>query len=108
MNSFYKENNISMNLGKELIELNERVINQELIIGTLELQAAMYKAFFYSKSELAYKIQKQIKENDISCVGEWNGFCYASWRAKAVYRTLDDMLNTGLITQEEYKFCEIL
>lgn len=65
----------------------------------------MYKAFFFHRSDLATNIQQQIMENNDAEIGEFDGFCYASWRANAVYRTLEDMAKQGLITKEEYNFC---
>jgi hypothetical protein len=78
-----------------------------MIIDELMLKAAMYKANFFHKYELANKLQEQIKENYDSCIGGWDGFCFASWRANAVYRTLEDMYRQNIITAEEYRFCEV-
>ena len=44
----------------------------------------MYKAYFFHKSELAEILEKQIEENYDYWIGEFDGFCYASWRARAV------------------------
>ena len=41
-------------------------------------------------------------------IGEFDGFGYASWRARAVYRTLEDMFECGLITESDYNFCQFL
>lgn len=97
----------TMELGAELLELNHTVHSQELIIEEYRLKAAMYKALFFGKSALAEKLRNQIKENYDNCVGEFDGFCYASWRARAVYRTIEDMTTQGLITKEEYIFCDV-
>ena len=48
------------------------------------------------------------KENTDALTGEFDGFGYASWRANAVYRTLEDMLYEGIITEKEYRECERL
>lgn len=86
----------------------ESVTNaQELLIEEYRLKAAMYKAFFFGKSKLAEILQNQIKENYDNCVGEFDGMCYASWRAKAIYRTLEDMAKQNLITKSEYEFCQV-
>ena len=97
----------TMELGAELLELNCAVQSQELQIEDLKLKAAMYKAFFFHKFELGEKLQKQIEENRDACIGEFDGFCYASWRARAVYRTLENMVTHGLITESEYRFCKV-
>ena len=102
-----RKDNISMDLGRELVNLNKTVARQEIIIDELELKGAMYKAYFFGKSELAEKLRNQITENYNNRVGEFDGFSYASWRAKTVYRTLEDMYNENLITEGEYLFCEL-
>ena len=73
----------------------------------LELKQ-LYKAYFFYNSILAEKLQKQSEENRDALIGEFDGFCYASWRANAVYRTLEDMLYEGIITETEYRECERL
>ena len=40
-------------------------------------------------------------------IGEFDGFSYASWRANAVYRTLEDMCDEGLLTEKEYRECKV-
>ena len=96
---------LSLNLGRELINLNETISQQEIMIDELTLKAAMYKMRFFGKANLADRLNDQIMENFNSLIGEWNGFCFASWRANAVYRNLRDMLRDGLITQDEYEVC---
>ena len=103
----YYRRNMTMDFSIELINLNKTVGQQEIIIDELELKAAMYKAFFFGKYDLAEKLQNQIKENCGYNVGEFDGFCYASWRARAVYRTLADMYRENMITKEECSFCEV-
>jgi len=97
----------TMDFGFELINLNKTIEQQEIIIDELELKAAMYKANFFHRYDLAERLQNQIKENYDHCVGHFDGFCYASWRLTAVYRTLEDMYRERLITEEEYRFCEV-
>ena len=97
----------TMELGAELLELNCTVQAQEIQIEDLRLKAAKYKAYFFGKSKLAETLDKQIEENFNACVGEFDGFCYASWRARAVYRTLEDMVTHGFITESEYGFCKV-
>lgn len=102
------ERNLSMELGKELIHLNRIVSQQEMIIEELELKTAMYKSNFFHRFDLANRLSKQIDENSDANIGDFDGFCYCSWRANAVYRTLEDMCRCGLITSEEYSFCKEL
>lgn len=103
----FNRRSMTMDFGMELVNLNKTVAQQEMIIDELMLKSAMYKASFFGKHNLADKLREQITENYDSCIGEWDGFCFASWRARAVYRTLDDMYREGLITEEEYRFCEV-
>lgn len=104
----YKRFTQSMNLGVELTELNNTVESQKLLIEEYKLKGAKYKAFFFGKHNLAEKLEEQIKENYDNMIGGFDGFGYASWRAKAVYRTLEGMLECGLITESDYNFCQSL
>lgn len=104
--NFYKQS-MTMDFGMELVNLNKTVAQQEMIIDELMLKAAMYKSDFFNKYDLANKLQEQIKENYDSCIGEWDGFCFVSWRANATYRTLFDMYIENVITEEEYRFCKV-
>lgn len=104
--NIYRSNR-TMELGAELLELNYTVQAQEIQIEDLKLKAAKYKAYFFGKQKLAETLDKQIEENFNACVGEFDGFCCASWRAGAVYRTLKDMVTHGLITESEYGFCKV-
>ena len=106
MKDFYKRT-MTMDFGMELVNLNKTIACQELVIDELMLKAAKYKADFLGKYDLANKLLNQIEENNDHCVGEFDGFSYSSRRANAVYRTLDDMYRQGLITEEEYRFCEV-
>ena len=99
--------NTSLNFGMELVNLNKIVEEQEVMIDRLALKAAYYKASFYGKYELARKLINQIEENYDYCVGEFDGFCYSSKRANAVYRTAETMYKEGLLTKEEYGFCDV-
>ena len=81
----------------EILSLHNTVYSQELLIDELELKVAWYKALFFHKDNLAYKMHVQIMEN---------------WRNRhgygcMTYRTLDDMLVEGLITKEECEFCKV-
>lgn len=101
----------SVNIAREfrigLAKLSNMMDQQDLLITEYRLKAAMYKAYFFHKSELAEILEKQIEENYDHSVGEFDGFCYASWRARAVYRTLEDMVRQGIITKTEYEFCNV-
>ena len=108
MREDYYRRNMSMDFGMELLNLNRTVEQQEIIIDELKLKAAEYKALFFGRYDLVEKLRKQIRENRDNRTGEFDGFCYASWRASAIYRTLDDMYKDNLITETEYSFCEVL
>ena len=102
-----KSLNFVEELGIGLTRLSHIIDAQELTITEYKLKAAMYKAYFFGKTKLAETLQNQIRENYDACVGEFDGMCYASWRAKAVYRTLEDMVEQGLISKSDYSFCEV-
>lgn len=95
------------NFAKEVLELHETVESQRVAIDELLLKAAYYKANFFQRYDLAEKLINQIEENHNYCIGEFDGFCFASWRARAQYRTLNLMCLQGLITKEEYDFCDV-
>ena len=54
------------------------------------VEKAMYKAYFFGKDDLAERLRKQSKQNHLS---------YGN------FKTLEDMLDNRLITEEEYNFC---
>ena len=95
------------NLGLQLLEAQEKLVSQEYEVENLRIKAAMYKAYFFRTSTLAEKLQKQSEENRNAFIGEFDGFSYASWRANAVYRTVEDMFDEGLLTENEYRECKI-
>lgn len=111
MNYIYFGNRIERNplgnLGLQLLESQEKLVSQEYEIENLRIKAAMYKAYFFRNSTLAEKLQKQSEENRNALIGEFDGFSYASWRANAVYRTVEDMFDEGLLTENEYRECKI-
>ena len=111
MNDVYFRNRIERsplgNIGLNLLETQEKLICQEYEIENLKIKAAMYKAYFFHDSTLAKKLQKQSEENRDALIGEFDGFSYASWRANAVYRTLEDMCDEGLLTEKEYRECKV-
>lgn len=95
------------NMGLQLLEAQEKLVSQEYEIENLRIKAAMYKAYFFHKFILAEKLQKQSEENRDALIGEFDGFSYASWRANAVYRTLENMFDEGLLTEKEYRECKV-
>ena len=112
MNDKYFGERIRKNtLGKfslELVNSQYKLVSQEYEIELLRIIAAHYKAFFFHNWDLGKKLEKQRKENEGALVGEFDGFCYASWRATAVFRTLEDMYNEGLLTEDEYRECTVI
>lgn len=110
MNDKYFKNRIENSLlgsaGLELLDTQKKLISQEYEIEMLRIKAAKYKAFFFRESDLAIKLQEQEEENRDALVGEFDGYCYASWRANAIFRTLEDMCNEGLLTESEYRECK--
>lgn len=97
--------NMIENFIDELTDMNETNKEYKIKIVELKLKAAMYKAYFYHKSNLAEKLNDQIVENLNHCIGEFDGFCYSSSRANAKYKTLEDMVMENIITDDEYDFC---
>ena len=110
MNDKYFKNKIENSplgsAGLELLNAQEKLISQEYEIEMLRIKAAKYKLFFFYKSDLAKKLEKQEEENADALVGEFDGFCWSSKRAFAVFRTREDMYNEGLITESEYRECK--
>lgn len=111
MNDAYFRNRIERsplgNMGLQLLEAQEKLVCQEYEIENLRIKAAIYKAYFFRNSILAGKLEKQSEENGDALVGEFDGFSYASWRTNAVYRTLEDMCDEGLLTEKEYRECKV-
>lgn len=103
----YNMRNVSMDIGLELVSLNKKIEEQEFIIDKLILKASEYRARFFGKYDLADKLADQIEENSNYLIGAWDGYCYCSHRARAKYRTLEDMALDGIITENEYQFCDV-
>lgn len=110
MNDKYFKNRIGNSplgsAGLELLNAQEKLISQEYEIEMLRIKAAKYKAFFFRESDLAIKLKEQEEENTDALVGEFDGFCWSSRRA--VFRTLEDMYDEELLTEDEYKECRII
>lgn len=109
MNDIYfdervKHNRIG-NLGFELVNMQRKLVCWEYEIEKLRIKAAMYRAFFFHNFDLAERLRDQNEKNDNALIGEFDGFCYASWRRDAIFRSLEDMCVDGLLTEEEYREC---
>lgn len=87
--------NMTMEFGMDLINLNRTIELLEKENTELALKGAKYKAYFYHKDSLVEKLETQIKKNILSYASGFN----------MEYRTLEDMVIDGLLTKEEYKFC---
>lgn len=92
-------------LGAEMIATQRRAESVEMEMEQYRLKAAMYRNFFIHNFALGQKLQEQITENNNALIGEFDGFSYASWRANAVFRTLENMLEDGILTEKEYMSC---
>lgn len=112
MNDKYFKNRIENSLlgsaGLELLDAQKKLISQEYEIEMLRTKAAKYKAFFFHDWDLAIKLQEQEEENRDALVGEFDGFSWSSRRSFAVFKTLEDMCNEGLLTEDEYNKCRII
>lgn len=96
-----------LDIAYDYIELYNENVNKEYEIQRYRLEAAMYKAYFYGKRYLAEIIYNQLNENENYRIGDFDGFCYCSKRANAVFRSLEGMRRSGIITNDEYNFCNI-
>ena len=93
------------NLGFELVNTQRKLVCQEYEIENLRIKAAMYHALSVHDFDLTEKLREQNKENNDALIGEFDGFCYASWRRYAIFRSLEDMYADGLLTGKEYREC---
>lgn len=96
----------SLNL-EDIEELQNQLSAQEFEVEMLKFKAAKYKALFFHKEKLEEKLEKQYRENANAIIGDFDGCCYESSRRKAVFRSLKDMLHEGLLTEQEYKECNV-
>ena len=96
----------SMELGCELVKLNLTAKAQEKEIEKYRLKAAMYRAYFFGQNVLVEKLKLQLYENDNELTGDFDGFYYSSRRVRSKFRTLEDMLEDGLLTEDEYLDCK--
>lgn len=98
---------LAVELENEL-RMNRQELERSFIaLEEYRIKAAMYYSFHMGRWDLGKKLNEQLQENMDSIIGEFDGFCYSSRRASAVYRTLGDMVRDGIITREEFNFCNI-
>lgn len=90
----------------DLLYCLENAERCELELQILRITAAKYKALFFGKNDLSDKLSEQERENIDACIGEFDGFSYSSVRARATFRTLEDMRNDGILTDDEYAYCD--
>ena len=98
----------TVRMARSLVDAADKLEMKTKQAEQYRIAAAKYKAYFFRKADLAEKLEQQFGENADALVGEFDGATYASWRAHAVYRTLEDMRDDGFITAEEYEFCNSL
>lgn len=98
---------LAYGLEQELRTNRQELEQLSIAVEKYRMKAAMYYSFHMHKWDLGKKLNEQLQENMDAIIGEFDGFCYASWRVNAVFRTLEDMLHDGIITREEYNFCNI-
>lgn len=94
-------------VAEDILYMKKTLLAADNEIVRLQFKAAIYKAYFFNKEDLVQRLETQLAENMGAVVGEFDGFCYSSARAKATFRDLDKMLEDALITEEEYNFCEV-
>lgn len=94
-------------LEQELRANRQELERLSITLEEYRIKAAMYYSFHMHRWDLGEKLRNQLQENNDAIIGEFDGFCYSSRRASAVYRTLGDMFHDGIITIEEYNFCNI-
>ena len=98
---------LTFELENELRMNRQELEHLSIAIEEYRIKAAMYYSLYMRRWDLGDRLRNQLQENDDAIIGEFDGFCYASWRANAVFRTLEDMVHDGIITREEYNFCNI-
>lgn len=85
---------------RDKIKLLDKMLDDREILRTeyeiQRLETAKYKAYFFGYKEIREKIDKQCNEND-------KKFDIFYCGNKTTFRTLEDMKNEGILTEEEYK-----
>lgn len=87
----------------DLVDIVKSERDQQFEIDRLRVSKARYVASSLGDIRLRDVFRKQDEENTDALIGEFDGFCYSSKRAKAKFRSLETMLHDGLITEDEYK-----
>lgn len=96
------------NFGQDLMDLVAVYRALQDRVEFYRLKAALYKAYFYHNNRLSKQLENQIDKNRNSKFEDgFDGFCYDSRYTNSVYRTLEGMLLDGVISNEEYEFCNI-
>ena len=87
----------------ELHRINTKVEEQDFLIEMLRLKAGKYYAYNIREWKLGHKLDEQIKENEYA-IQRFFGTAWgiASWIERAVFRTLEDMRDEEIITEQEY------
>ena len=92
-------------IAQEIIMDKSEIRNLTREKHELLLKAANYKALFYHNWDLHERIEKQLDENFKALRnGVFDGMCICIYN-NVTYRTLEDMLLDGIITEKEYDFC---
>ena len=98
---------LAFELENELRANRQELEHLSVALEEYRIKAAMYYSLYMRRWDLGKKLNEQLRENMDAVIGEFDGFCYSSRRASAIYRTLEDMLREGIITRGEYDFCNI-
>ena len=87
-------------LAMDIMDMNSCLHNAELKVEYYRLTAASYKAEAFKMYELQTKLHNQIAEN--------HNAEYHMGSSNSTYRTLEDMRDCGLLSEDEYEFCNII
>ena len=98
---------LTFELENELRMNRQELEHLSIAVEEYRIKAAMYYSLHMRRWDLGKKLNEQLRENMDAVIGEFDGFCYSSRRASAIYRTLEDMLRDGIITRGEYDFWNI-
>ena len=98
---------LAYGLEHELRTNRQELERLSILVEEYRIKAAMYYSLHMGRWDLGERLRNQLQENNDAIIGEFDGLCHASWRANAVFRTLEDMVHDGIITREEYNFCNL-
>lgn len=90
----------SLEVANDIYTTERELQSAKQEIERLRFEAANYKAYFFHRTNLVEKLDKQQRSNFNAT---HQGFCITSDE----YLTLEDMFYDGILTDEEYKFCMI-